>query len=362
MYQLSEIAAAVSGTLVGVSGIAVSGVAEPAAAGPDDLAVALTPAFAARLAEGRARAALLSEGTDWAALGLRAAILVPRGRLALARITALMDPGQGPASGVHPTALVEGVLGDGVSVGAFSIVGRGARIGAGCRIGSHVSIAPGAEIGDGGLIRDGVRIGPGVRIGARAVLQPNVVIGGDGFSFVSAAPSHAETARQTLGAAPLAAQPDLVWHRIHSLGGVEIGDDVEIGAGSTVDAGTLRATRIGTGSKLDNLVQIGHNVVIGDHCLVCAQAGIAGSSVIGDRVVVGGKAGVGDNLTIGSDVVLGGGTIVLSNVPAGRVMLGYPAMPMAGQIESYKALRRLPRLLARLRNAEIQVSKPGDSH
>jgi UDP-3-O-[3-hydroxymyristoyl] glucosamine N-acyltransferase (EC 2.3.1.-) len=126
---------------------------------------------------------------------------------------------------------------------------------------------------------------------------------------------------------------------------VVIGDDVEIGAGSTVDAGTIRATRVGQGTKVDNLVQIGHNVIVGAHCLLCAQAGVAGSTVIGDRVVVGGKAGIADNLKIGDDVVLGGGSVVLSHVPAGRVMMGYPATKMQLHIESYKALRRLPRLL-----------------
>ncbi len=333
MYSLTQIATAVSGTLVGASGISVSGVAEPSGAGPHDLAVALSQVYAAELAGGRAQVALLWSDADWQALGLRAAILVPRGRLAMARLTALMDPGPAIGAAVHPSAIVEGDTPSDIGIGAFSIVGRGARIGPGTRIGAHVSIAPGADIGPGCLILDGVRIGRNVRIGAAVILQPNVVIGADGFSFVSETPSHAETARATLGTASAAPDTALTWQRIHSLGGVDIGDDVEIGAGSTIDAGTLRATRVGRGTKIDNLVQIGHNAVVGAHCLLCAQAGVAGSSVLGDRVVVGGKAGIGDNLTVGSDVVLGGGTIVLSNVPAGRVMLGYPAAPMAGQIE-----------------------------
>ena len=148
-----------------------------------------------------------------------------------------------------------------------------------------------------------------------------------------------------MGEAAIEVPDDPRWHRIHSLGGVEIGDEVEVGANSCVDAGTIRATRVGEGTKIDSLVQVGHNVVVGAHCLLCAQAGVAGSTVIGDRVVVGGKAGVADNLKVGHDVVLGGGTIVLSNVPAGRVMMGYPAVKMQSHIEGYKALRRLPRLI-----------------
>jgi UDP-3-O-[3-hydroxymyristoyl] glucosamine N-acyltransferase len=177
------------------------------------------------------------------------------------------------------------------------------------------------------------------------ILQPNAVIGGDGFSFVTAEPSNLELARETLGAGATVVPDDPRWHRIHSLGGVVIGDDVEIGANSCVDAGTIRATRVGAGTKIDSLVQVGHNVIVGMHCLLCAQAGVAGSTVLGDRVVVGGKAGLADNLKIGDDVVLGGGSIVLSNVPSGRVMMGYPATKMKTHIDGYKALRRLPRTL-----------------
>ena len=126
---------------------------------------------------------------------------------------------------------------------------------------------------------------------------------------------------------------------------IEIGDDVEIGANSSVDAGTIRPTRIGSGTKIDNLVQVGHNVIIGGDCLISAQAAIAGSAVLGDRVVLGGKTGVADNITIGDDVVLTGATIALSNVPARRIMMGYPAVPIATHIEIYKAMRRLPRIL-----------------
>ncbi len=138
------------------------------------------------------------------------------------------------------------------------------------------------------------------------------------------------------------------WQRIASIGGVVIGDDVEIGANVTIDQGTIRATRIGNGCKLDNQVHIGHNVVIGDHCLLCGQVGIAGSTVVGDYVVMGGQAGAADNLSIGSGAIIGAGSGVLSNVPKGRSMMGYPAVAMQTHVEMYKALRRLPRLLARL--------------
>lgn len=362
-WSLSQIAAALDAPVEGDGTLPISGAAEPQLARSDQLALALTPAYGALLAQGAARAALLWPGADWRALGLEGAILAPRGRLAMARLTQTLDPGAAFAPGVHPLALVDPTarLGVGVSVGPYTVIGAGAVLGDQVRIGPQVTVSEGAQIGEGGIVMAGARIGPRVRIGARVIVQFNAVIGSDGFSFVTATLSQAEAARATLGQAAPVIPDDPTWHRIHSLGGVEIGNDVEIGAGSTVDAGTIRPTRIGHGTKLDNLVHVAHNVVLGEHCLLCALVGVAGSTLIGNRVVMGGKSGAGDNLRIGDDVVLGAGTIALSNVPGGRVMLGYPAMPMAAQIESYKALRRLPRILRRLVTGEKPVPNPGES-
>lgn len=345
-YRIEDIAAALGAQAFGDVDLIIGQASEPALAGPDDLALAMQPQYADALQRGSARAAIVWPGADWQAFGLQAAIVAPRARLAMARLTQFFDP-PFPAAGISPQALIDpsAVIGSDVTIGAFCVIGAGAVIGADTWIADQVSVAPGVRIGAGCQIHAGVRLQRRVRIGDRVILQPNVTLGGDGFSFVTEQPANVEIARETLGVASLTAPDDPTWHRIHSLGGVEIGDDVEIGANSTVDAGTIRATQVGTGSKIDNLVQIGHNVIIGAHCLLCAQAGVAGSSVIGDRVVVGGKAGIADNLRIGDDVVLGGGSVVLSHVPAGRVMMGYPATKMQTHIESYKALRRLPRLL-----------------
>ncbi|MGZ9810412.1 UDP-3-O-(3-hydroxymyristoyl)glucosamine N-acyltransferase [Pseudoroseicyclus sp. H15] len=347
---LAEIAEALSTQVLGQSDLVIEGAAEPGSAGPRDLAIALSPKWAEGLAQGRAEAALLWEGADWQALGLKGAVTAPRGRLAMARLSKALYPGHGLPEGVDDGARIgEGVeIGAGAGVGAFSIIGAGAKIGAGARISSHVTIAPGSVIGEGTVLHPGVHIGPRVQIGARCILHPGVVIGADGFSFTTAEANHLELSRASMGEGTPPELGDPSWHKIESLGGVVIGDDVEIGANSSVDAGTLRATRVGNGCKLDNLVHLGHNVIIGEHCLFAAQTGVAGSTVVGDRTVIGGKGGVADNLVIGADVVLGGGSIVLANVPAGRVMLGYPAMPLARQIDSYKALRRLPRMLAKL--------------
>ncbi|QQA41165.1 UDP-3-O-(3-hydroxymyristoyl)glucosamine N-acyltransferase [Pelagovum pacificum] len=349
-HSIEDIAAALGAEALGAVSLRVSGAAEPQSAGPHDLALAMSPAYGDAIGQGQARAAVVWPGADWQALGLEAAIVAPRARLAMARLTQMLDRPYGREAGIHPTAVIgEGAEIDPTAhVGPLSIIGAGAKIGAGTVLTGQSTVGEGAEIGADGLIHAGVRIGRDVRIGARVILQPNVVIGGDGFSFVSEAVSNAERARDSLGDEPLAAPQDARWHRIHSLGGVEIGDDVEVGANSAIDAGTIRATRIGRGTKIDNLVQVGHNVIVGEDCLLCGTTGIAGSTVIGNRVVLGGMTGVVDNIRIGDDVVTGAGTLVISNVPAGRIMMGSPAVKMSTHIESYKALRRLPRLLKRL--------------
>ncbi len=351
MHTVSEIATSLGATADGDVSIPISGANEPGRAGANDIAVALSQGFLAQLKQTKARAALAPEGTDWRALGLEAAIFVTRGRLAMAGLTQILDTPAVTGIGIHPSAIIaDGAqFADDVTIGPFTTVAATARIGHGARIGGHVTIGENVEIGAECIIVDGARILERVRLGQRVRVQANAVIGSDGFSFVTATPAHVEIARKTLGEGDPPVLDDAQWHRLHSLGGVNIGDDVEIGAGTTVDAGTLRPTRIGRGTKLDNLVLVAHNVEIGEDCLLCAQSGVAGSATIGDRTVIGGQAGVADNISIGSDVVLGGGSGVLSNVPNGRVMLGYPATKMARSIESYQALRRLPRLLDKLR-------------
>lgn len=356
-HTIREIAAALGAEAAGELDLRVTGAAEPKAARADQLALAMDPKYAGGLAEGRALAAVLWAGADWQGLGLKAAIFAPRGRLAMAGLTVLLDAGPEIAAGIHPMTVIhpEAEIGAGAAIGPFVTIGRGARIGAGARIASHVSVAEGARIGDQVLLCQGVRIGARVTIGDRFIAQPGAVVGSDGFSFVTPEKSGVEEIRETLGErSEIRAQS---WTRIHSLGAVTIGDDVEIGANVCIDRGTIRDTVIGSGTKLDNLVHIGHNVQIGRDCLLCGQVGIAGSARIGDRVVMGGQCGVNDNIFVGDDVIAGGATKIFTNAPAGRVLLGYPAVKMETHVEMQKALRRLPRLAARV--AEIEKTVTG---
>ncbi len=357
-FTLADIAKALGAPVLGDATLPLTGAEEPANAAPDQLAMAMNPAYAEGLSVGQARAALVWPGADWQALGLDGAVEVPRARLAMAGVTAMFDPGPEVAPGIHPSAVVDpsAKIGEGAAIGPFVVIGRGVRIGVNARIASHVSIAEGAVIGDDALIHAGLRVGARVKIGHRFTAQPGGVIGADGFSFVTAEKSAVETVRETLGAdTPTDAQP---WLRIHSLGTVEIGDDVEFGANSTIDRGTVRATTIGDGTKLDNMVHVGHNCRIGKNVLLCGQVGIAGSVEIGNQVVLGGRVCVQDNIFIGDGVIAGFGSVIMSNVPAGRAMLGYPATPMQASIESYKVMRRLPRLARDIATLKKAVQKP----
>ncbi len=344
VLRIGQIAKELGAEAFGDESLLIHGLSEPGMATARDLALAMSPRYEAALMNSSARAAVVWAGADWQALGLEAAIVVPRPRLAMAGLTQVFEPGL-VSDGIHPSAIIDpsAQIGAGTHIGPFSIVGPGAKIGADCWIGAHVSITGGSEIGEASVLFDGVRIGRRVQIGARCVLQPNAVVGGDGFSFVTTGPSNEERAFATAGRVPLEPIEDGKRHRIHSLGGVLIGADVEIGANSTVDAGTIRATQIGRGTKVDNLVQVGHNVIIGQDCVLCAQAAVAGSARMGDRVVMGGKSGIKDNITVGSDVVLAGGAIVMARVSDGRFLMGYPAMEMPAYRAQQKALRRLQR-------------------
>jgi UDP-3-O-[3-hydroxymyristoyl] glucosamine N-acyltransferase len=347
-HTIRDIARALGAEAEGELDLTVRGAAEPAAAGPDQLALAMDPRYGDGITKGRAVAAVVWPGADWRGMGLKAAIFAPRGRLAMAGLTRLMDPGPAIAPGVHPMAVVDASvsLGEGAAVGPFVVIGAGVVIGPGARISSHVSVAEEARIGRDALILQGARIGARVTIGDRFICQPGAVIGADGFSFVTPEKSGVEEIRETLGSR--AEIRDQSWTRIHSLGAVTIGDDVEIGANVCIDRGTIRDTVIGSGTKMDNLVHIGHNVQVGRDCLLCGQVGIAGSARIGDRVVMGGQCGVNDNIFVGDDVICGGATKIFTNAPAGRVLLGYPAVKMETHVEIQKALRRLPRLAARV--------------
>lgn len=355
-FTVGTIAQALGAEAAGDVSLQVHGLAEPAAATADQLALAIESTFAEELSKGEALAAVVWQGADWQAMGLKAAIFAPRSRYVMAGLGRVFAPPSHLAPGVHQMACIdEGVvLGEGASVGPFTYIAAGARIGARARIQNHVSIGPDVVIGDDVELLPQVHIGARVVIGDRFIAQPGATIGGDGFSYVSPGKSAVDEAKRTGQISEASRTPGFA--RINSLGAVRIGDDVEVGANAAIDRGTVADTIIGSGTKIDDLVDIGHNVQIGSHCLLCGQVGIAGSTRVGDRVVMAGQVGVADHVTIGSDVIIAAGSGVSNNIRDGQVMMGYPTIEADQFKKMYRAQRRLPRAMTRLEALEKRVS------
>ena len=334
MPKIGEIAEALKADLAGDGELVVEGVNHPAAAGPRDLALALEETALAALGASAAQAAIVLRGSETPAR-LRAVLTVDHPRYALASLTRLFASAPHATTGIHPTAVVDpsAVIEEPASIGPFVQIGPGARIGRGTVILAHVTIGAHARIGAEALLHPGVRIGERVEIGDRAILHNNASIGADGFSFAIPEP----------GSPPPAGAPRI--SRIASLGTVILGPDVEVGANSCIDRGTIEATVIGAGTKIDNLVMIGHNNQIGEGCLIAGRVGISGSCRIGNRVILAGGVGIADHITIGDDaVVLAGAQVGSNRIAPGAVVIGMPAMPRDKFFEQVRYMFRLKKI------------------
>ena len=318
VFSAAELAAACSGQLVGDGARLVKGVRSLEEAGPDDLA------FVDRKAEKAAARSAAGVLLARSATGLTHTVIeVPDPALALIPILEKLFPPRRPKPGVHPTAIVaEGAVVDpSVEVGPYAVIGEGSRIGPGAILESHVSVGRDVEIGAGVWLHPHVVVYDRSILGPRAEVHSGVVIGSDGFGYAPSATGI---------------------RKIPQVGRVEIGADVEIGANSCVDRAALEVTRIGDGTKVDDLVMIGHNCVVGRHGFICGQAGLAGSSVVGDQVVLAGQAGVAGHLRIGNGVKVGAQSGVNRDVPDGENVNGTPHMPYRDSMKCLVEVRRLP--------------------
>ncbi len=354
---VSELTEFIGGRWEGDGSLIVQRPNEPKLAGENDIALAADHKFLSMLADSRAKVAILPEGTLWQDFGLEAAIFVKSARRTMVEMSKLLEvPWSRHWEGqrIHETAIIDvsANIADDVYVGPFTIIGPDVKIESGTIIYDHVTIAQSVQIGKGGLIYSGVRIGPNVQMGTHTIVNMNTVIGADGFSYLT---PNADSIRAARNSGERSALSNLAIERINSLGSVCVGDRVEFGASCTVDRGTLANTSIGNGTKIDNLVHIAHNVTIGENCLICGQVGIAGSSKIGDRTILGGQVGVADHTTVGSEVIAAGKSAISSNVASGQTVMGNPAIKMSSNIESYKAYRRLPRLMERVKKLEKKL-------
>ncbi|MEE8177223.1 MAG: UDP-3-O-(3-hydroxymyristoyl)glucosamine N-acyltransferase, partial [Acidobacteriota bacterium] len=258
-------------------------------------------------------------------------------RYGFAQIIQVFSPPPPRRTGIHPTAQI----GDNVTLGTELEIGPYAVIGEGARIGARSSIGAGCVLGENIVLGEDCRLYPrvtlyaGTRIGCRVILHSGCVVGGDGFGYVMEAGQY---------------------HKFPQIGVVEIADDVEIGSNSTVDRGALEDTRIGRGTKIDNLVQVGHTVQIGANCVVASQTGISGSSVIEDYVVIAGQVGLGDHVRVQKGAILGGqcGILPHKTVRAGQTVWGTPARPIREQLEQQALVARLPRLFRQINSLRHQ--------
>lgn len=278
---------------------------------------------------------------------------VPRGRVALAILLdaferpTFIEAGIHPQAHIHPSAQVHATA----QIGPFASVGPEAHIGAHVRLHANAFVGAQAQVGEGSILHAGCYIGDRCTLGKHCVIQPNAVIGGDGFSYVTPeAARHEKQHRQQEGS-----YQGLI--RINSVGNVVLEDRVEVGACSCIDRGTLAETRIAAGTKIDNLVQIGHNNRIGEDCLIVSQVGISGSCNIGHRVVIAGQTGVADHLNIGDDVIIMARSGVMKDVEAKSTLLGAPAMPHKVAMANIAAATKLRDMVKEAKEIKQQLQR-----
>jgi UDP-3-O-[3-hydroxymyristoyl] glucosamine N-acyltransferase len=319
----------VGGRLLGNGGVLLTAVGPLDRAGPGALTLAVSPRYAGALEASRAGAVLVPPALANAPAGPAARIVVGDPYGAIVQVIRRLFPAAVGSPGIDPTARIGPgcQLGADVALGPFVILGRGVSLGDRCRLAEGVSIGDGVTVGEDTRMDARVICYAGARIGRRVVLKAGAVIGGDGFGYLSRGSGH---------------------ERIPHVGGCVIGDDVEIGSNSCVDRGSLDDTVIGQGTKLDNLVHVGHNVRIGERCLLMAGVGVAGSTRLGNDVILSGHVGVTDHLAIGDRVQVAAKSAVIGNVPADSVLSGNPARPNRQVLRAQAALYRLAPIVGEL--------------
>ena len=333
LYTLGELAQALGAVLEGDAEQVIRGVAPLETAGPDQISFVTHPKYLPLAASSRAGALLVPPDVK----ELRGPLLrAASPQIALIALLKLFHPAPRLSPGIHASALVapDSRIHPAASIGAFAVIQPRAVIGARARIFPFVYVGEGVEIGDESTVHPNVVIREGVRIGRRVIIHPGAVLGSDGFGYAFDGRSH---------------------QKIPQVGGVIIEDDVEIGANVAIDRATLGDTVVRRGTKIDNLVQVAHNVEIGQDAIVVAQSGISGSCRVGSGAVLGGQVGIGDHVTIGDGVMLGGQSGAPGDIRRAGQYFGTPARPLAEARRISAAMPRLPDLLKKVRALERRV-------
>jgi UDP-3-O-[3-hydroxymyristoyl] glucosamine N-acyltransferase len=339
-FTSTEVAALVqSRSARGATTETIRGLASLAEAQPGDLSFLGNAKYKAEVATTQASIVLLPPDYAGDPRANQLFLIVDQPSVALARLCARIEQSlwPKPAPAIHPTAHVApgAQLAASASVGPLCVIEAGAVIGDRVHLQSQVFVGRGARIGDDSWLMPGAVLAAECALGRRVRLQPGAIIGSDGFGYEFVQGRH---------------------EKVPQVGTVEVGDDVEIGANSTIDRARFSRTAIGEGTKIDNLVQVAHNVTIGRHCLLCAQVGISGSTAIGDYVVLGGQAGVAGHLTIGSGAKIGGGAGVTQDLEPGAFVNGNPAIPLLLERRIAVLKQRLPELFKRVDALEARAS------
>ena len=337
MPTLAEAAEATGGRTVGDGSVTFRRVAPVHDAGPRDLALLAHRRYAADLARCGGRALLVSEALSGLEEGPPHRLVVADPHAALIDLLPLLHEEHLQERGVHPAAVIHAsaTLSDGVSVGAHTVIGAGATLGRDVRVGANCVVGAGVAIGAGTVLYSSVTLYPGSVLGERVIVHAGARIGVDGFGYVSSGATH---------------------RKIPQVGACVIEDDVEIGANCAIDRGSIGRTVIGAGSKLDNLVHVGHNVTVGRGSMLVAQVGVAGSARIGDGVAMGGQAGISGHLTIGAGARIAAQAGVIGDVVPGQVISGYPAREHRSYLKAMAHVMRLPDIVKRLRLLERRLA------
>ncbi|WP_018992028.1 UDP-3-O-(3-hydroxymyristoyl)glucosamine N-acyltransferase [Aromatoleum toluclasticum] len=336
MFRLEELVARLGGELVGDPATVVGRVATLDQAGEGDLAFLANPKYQSRLRDCRASAVIVAPAAR--ALSDRPLIVTNDPYAYFARVAQLFNPPEVFVPGVHPTASVASPIPSSVSVGPGASVEADVMLGEGVVIGPGCRVARGASIGARTRLHANVSIYAGCVLGAGCIVHSGAVIGSDGFGF--------------------ARERDGSWIKIPQVGRVVVGDDVEIGANTTIDRGALDDTVIGKGVKLDNQIQIGHNVRVGDYTAIAGCVGVAGSTTIGARCMIGGQAGIIGHLSIADDVVVSAGTLVTKSImKPGVYTANLPVQGHADWVKNFAHLRHLDALVDRIRALEQRLEE-----
>lgn len=329
-WKLSDLATALGGRVSGDGSLVVQGVAPLESAGPADLTFLTHPRYRTAALETKAAAVLVGEPGDLPGVCL---IVVRDPYLALARVVSLFHPAEPAVPGVGSGAVIDpsSDISPEAEIGPMAVVGPRCRIGAGARVMAGAVLGPGVRVGRDSVIHPNVTVEKDCVIGERAIVHAGTVIGSDGFGFARDGEAHV---------------------KIPQTGNVIIEDDVEIGANVTIDRATFGSTVIGRGSKIDNLVQIAHNVTVGEHCLLVAQVGISGSTRIGRRTVFAGQSGAVGHISVGDGVTVGAKSAVTRDVPDGAFVIGHPAIEASVWKRAMAVFAKLPDLRRRLGRLE----------